>query len=148
MPGAALSRPIARRRVGEALVERLSLTSLSLAGAAFEAIVYRDLLDGGEHLALTRGDPGADAAPLVRVRCECLIGDLFGGERCGCRARLEQALAEVAAAEAGVLVYVRGPGTVAAGLASGHCGEGCDEEIAARILADLEVAPVPDLAVV
>jgi len=52
------------------------------------------------------GDPGLVAAPpLVRVHSQCLTGDVFGSLRCDCRQQLEMALAMIAAAGAGVLVY-------------------------------------------
>ena len=60
--------------------------------------------------------PGAAAAgaaekppvPLVRVHSECATGDIFGSRRCDCGEQLETALAEVHAAEAGVVLYLRG----------------------------------------
>ena len=46
-----------------------------------------------------------DAVPLVRVHSQCLTGDVFGSLRCDCRAQLEMALAMIAAAGNGVLIY-------------------------------------------
>ena len=55
-------------------------------------------------VALFMGDIHA-APPLVRVHSQCLTGDVFGSLRCDCRQQLEMALAMIAAAGAGVLVY-------------------------------------------
>src|SRR5438046_1425683 len=55
-------------------------------------------------VALVMGDIHA-APPLVRIHSQCLTGDGFGSLRCDCRQQLEMALAMIAAAGAGVLVY-------------------------------------------
>jgi GTP cyclohydrolase II len=55
-------------------------------------------------VALVMGDVQA-APPLVRIHSQCLTGDVFGSLRCDCRQQLEMALAQIAAAGAGVLVY-------------------------------------------
>ncbi|HMK30933.1 MAG TPA: GTP cyclohydrolase II [Terriglobales bacterium] len=46
-----------------------------------------------------------DAPPLVRIHSQCLTGDVFHSLRCDCRQQLEMALAMIAEAGAGVLVY-------------------------------------------
>src|SRR5258708_16882588 len=46
-----------------------------------------------------------NAVPLVRVHSQCLTGDVFGSLRCDCRQQLEMALAMIAEAGTGVLVY-------------------------------------------
>src|SRR5438067_5304296 len=43
--------------------------------------------------------------PLVRIHSQCLTGDVFGSLRCDCRQQLEMALAMIASAGAGVLIY-------------------------------------------
>ena len=54
------------------------------------------------------GAGDAPPVPLVRVHSECATGDIFGSKRCDCGEQLETALAEVHAAEAGVVLYLRG----------------------------------------
>ncbi|MGH9554939.1 MAG: GTP cyclohydrolase II [Terriglobales bacterium] len=49
--------------------------------------------------------PGPAEAPLVRVHSQCLTGDVFGSLRCDCRQQLEMALALIAEAGRGVLLY-------------------------------------------
>jgi len=58
--------------------------------------------EGG--VALVMGDIHS-APPLVRIHSQCLTGDVFGSMRCDCRQQLELALAMIADAGAGVLVY-------------------------------------------
>src|SRR2546423_11774449 len=55
-------------------------------------------------VALVMGDLNA-APPLVRIHSQCLTGDVFGSLRCDCRQQLEMALAMIAAAGAGILIY-------------------------------------------
>jgi GTP cyclohydrolase II len=76
-----------------------------------------DFDNGGETkretaVALVMGDVAgegasseASAAPLVRVHSQCLTGDVFGSLRCDCRQQLEMALALIAEAGRGVLLY-------------------------------------------
>jgi GTP cyclohydrolase II len=62
-------------------------------------------------IALVMGDilaPVADgerAAPIVRIHSQCLTGDVFHSLRCDCRQQLELALATIADAGAGILIY-------------------------------------------
>jgi GTP cyclohydrolase II len=60
-------------------------------------------------VALVMGDivPGkpGDAPPIVRIHSQCLTGDVFHSLRCDCRQQLELALATIADAGAGILLY-------------------------------------------
>jgi 3,4-dihydroxy 2-butanone 4-phosphate synthase/GTP cyclohydrolase II len=104
----AISDLIAWRRSSEKLVERLCATRMPLAEAEFQAVAYRDLIEGREHIALTLGRLAGGPPPLVRMHSECLTGDVFGSRRCDCGAQLELALARIAAEGRGVVVYLRG----------------------------------------
>jgi 3,4-dihydroxy 2-butanone 4-phosphate synthase/GTP cyclohydrolase II len=59
-------------------------------------------------LALVKGDPSHRSDVLVRVHSECLTGDIFGSLRCDCGPQLDLALAHIAEAGEGLLVYLRG----------------------------------------
>jgi GTP cyclohydrolase II len=66
--------------------------------------------DGKESLvALITGDIHS-APPLVRIHSQCLTGDVFGSLRCDCRLQLELALAQIAEAGSGILIYERQEG--------------------------------------
>lgn len=51
---------------------------------------------------------GSGPRPLVRLHSECLTGDVFGSGRCDCGEQLQTALAAIAAAGEGAVVYLRG----------------------------------------
>ena len=55
-------------------------------------------------IALVMGDIHA-APPIVRIHSQCLTGDVFHSLRCDCRQQLELALATIAAAGSGILLY-------------------------------------------
>jgi GTP cyclohydrolase II len=55
-------------------------------------------------IALVMGDVRA-APPIVRIHSQCLTGDVFHSLRCDCRQQLELALAAIAEAGAGILIY-------------------------------------------
>jgi GTP cyclohydrolase II len=58
-------------------------------------------------VALVMGDPAKPGAepPIVRIHSQCLTGDVFHSLRCDCRQQLELALATIADAGSGILLY-------------------------------------------
>jgi 3,4-dihydroxy 2-butanone 4-phosphate synthase/GTP cyclohydrolase II len=94
----------------EQLVQEVAETALPTAAGPFTAHLYRSLVDGKHHLALTLGRPQPEVPTLVRVHSECLTGDVFGSLRCDCGAQLQKALEIIAAAGQGVLLYIRQEG--------------------------------------
>jgi 3,4-dihydroxy 2-butanone 4-phosphate synthase/GTP cyclohydrolase II len=99
---------IAYRRRTEKQVVRVAEARIPTAHGEFRAVGYDSLLDGIEHIALVYGDIGDGEGLLVRVHSECLTGDVFGSLRCDCGPQLDSALAAVAAAGRGIVLYVRG----------------------------------------
>ena len=100
------------RRATEQMVELVATSQMPTEFGDFRAMAYRNIVDGGEHLALVMGDVAAAGrsaqGALVRVHSECLTGDILGSLRCDCGAQLEQALRAIAAEGCGVVVYLRG----------------------------------------
>src|SRR6266487_3634160 len=94
------------RRRTEKLVERTTSVRLPTAYGEFTAVAFREKLTGKHHLALVKGDVEGVQNVLVRVHSECLTGDVFHSLRCDCGEQLEQALAQLASEERGVLLYM------------------------------------------
>jgi 3,4-dihydroxy 2-butanone 4-phosphate synthase / GTP cyclohydrolase II len=102
---------------GEALARRargLVDCELPTAAGEFRALVLDDAPAAdpgrGSVVALVHGDPAAHGTPLIHVHAACLLGDAFGSLLCDCRERLHAARAEILAAGAGIIVYVK-PGS-------------------------------------
>jgi GTP cyclohydrolase II len=87
-------------------VTLLARASLPTRFGDFEVAVFE--VDGapGEVAALTRGPLHGDSLPLVRLHSECLTGDVLGSMRCDCGQQLAAALALIARAPSGVLLYL------------------------------------------
>ena len=99
------------RLENERFVRRQASASMPSQFGNFQAIGYRNELDGSEHIALIKGDPAALKEPvLVRMHSECLTGDAFGSLRCDCRSQLETALRRIEQEGEGVVVYLRQEG--------------------------------------
>jgi 3,4-dihydroxy 2-butanone 4-phosphate synthase/GTP cyclohydrolase II len=99
---------VAYRRRTESIVEPVAEARLPTRHGPFTARVFRDIVEGREHIALVRGEIRGAESVLVRVHSECVTGDLFGSLRCDCGAQLDAALARVASEGRGVVVYLRG----------------------------------------
>ncbi len=103
----AIDELIAWRRVHERLVEKVAEAPFETrAGSGFKVVVFRNKLDGVEHVALVKGAISADKATLVRVHRIDFAADVMGGY--GTRAGLiDRAVAEIDAEGAGVVVLLR-----------------------------------------
>lgn len=101
---------IAHRRKSEKLVAREETIRMPTDFGDFDLHLYRSLVDGLHHLALTKGNiPGAKPV-LVRVHSECLTGDVFASRRCDCGSQLHQAMQKIEQEGRGVLLYMRQEG--------------------------------------
>jgi 3,4-dihydroxy 2-butanone 4-phosphate synthase/GTP cyclohydrolase II len=76
-------------------------------GGEFRAIVYRSDVDGGEHLALVKGDIDPEEATLVRAHAEYLPGDVFATVRRNTGELLHRAMEIIAREGKGVVLYLK-----------------------------------------
>ena len=74
-----------------------------------EIVAFRSESNAAEHVALVVGDP-TGRPPLVRLHSECLTGDVLGSLKCDCGPQLDDAMAAIAAAGWGILLYLRQEG--------------------------------------
>ncbi|MFT3724823.1 MAG: 3,4-dihydroxy-2-butanone-4-phosphate synthase [Hyphomonadaceae bacterium] len=96
-----------RRRHDRFLERRIESDFESAWGGKFRIIVFRNTLDGAEHVALVKGRVQGDQPTLVRVHRVDFLSDFLGeaGQREGLVKRAMEKLS--ASDEAGVVVFVR-----------------------------------------
>lgn len=107
---ATIADLVAYRRQRENLVELVSSADLPTKYGDFKIYIFREKLTGKEHSALVKGEIKKNEAVLTRVHSGCMTGDVFFSSRCDCRAQLDLALTKIAAAGAGVLLYMNQEG--------------------------------------
>ena len=138
----SIAELVAYRRRTEPQVVRLAETILPTWAGDSRVIGFRDVHDGGEHLAMIIGSADAGVPVPLHVHVECLTGDVFGSKACRCGGELNSALARMSAQGSGVVVYLR-PSGPAAGLRPvrpARCAAGDPmSETVAWILRDLGV---------
>jgi GTP cyclohydrolase II len=103
--------PRALAEVNHPPVSREGVTCLATAAlptrhGEFQIAVVRVDDSAEQALLLTHGDLSGDEPPLVRVHSECLTGEVLGSTRCDCGQQLDAALASIAEAGRGLLIYL------------------------------------------
>lgn len=98
------------RRQTEILVEKMVETDLSTEYGVFKIVVYKEKIDGTEHVALIKGNVKHKKNVLVRVHSECMTGDIFGSTHCDCQPQLHAALRQIGRQKEGVVLYMRQEG--------------------------------------
>jgi GTP cyclohydrolase II len=73
-----------------------------------QVTAFRNADGGAEHLALVVGTPGA--VPLIRLHSACLTGDVLGSLKCDCGPQLRAAIAAIADAGGGIVLYLQQEG--------------------------------------
>lgn len=97
-------------------VTRHVATRIPTAHGMFHVVAYTWSGDPvqKEHLALVHGELEAlrepEQAVLCRVHSECLTGEVLGSRLCDCGEQLDRAMAHIAEAGLGVVLYLRQEG--------------------------------------
>jgi GTP cyclohydrolase II len=105
MRGSMKRRSITKARV-------VARADLPTSFGRFRIFAIRGAHAADEAVAIVHGDLGGGGetrrakAPLARVHSQCLTGDVFGSERCDCRAQLEFSLRKIAKEPAGIVLYL------------------------------------------
>jgi 3,4-dihydroxy 2-butanone 4-phosphate synthase/GTP cyclohydrolase II len=101
---------IAYRLNSNKIVEKGVKVQLPTQYGTFELIPFRQLSNGLEHIAITKGEFQPDEPILVRVHSSCVTGDIFGSKRCDCGQQLEKALQNIEKEGKGALIYMNQEG--------------------------------------
>ena len=101
---------ISHRLTNEMLVQRVSSVPFAIENGDFQAVIFKNIVDGREHLALIKGNVGGGRPALVRLHSECLTGDVFESARCDCGEQLAESVERILASEAGVIIYLHQEG--------------------------------------
>ena len=97
---------VAHRLKTERLVHRVAEARLPTEHGSWRIVGYHNDVDQHEHVALVFGDIADGEDVLVRMHSKCLTGDVFHSLRCDCGWQLDTAMAMIAVAGRGVVVYL------------------------------------------
>lgn len=101
---------IAYRLKSESIIERGDTVNMPTQWGMFKLTPYRQLSNGLEHVALTKGEWTADDDVLIRVHSSCVTGDIFGSCRCDCGTQLHTAMSMIEKEGKGAVVYLNQEG--------------------------------------
>ncbi|MFC0266834.1 bifunctional 3,4-dihydroxy-2-butanone-4-phosphate synthase/GTP cyclohydrolase II [Kushneria aurantia] len=102
-----ISELIHYRIHNEQTVEHLESHPVETEAGSFQLHCFRDRIQGCHHLALVKGSPESERPTTVRVHVADALRDLLGLRREGSQSwSSQEALAEIADSEAGVLVLL------------------------------------------
>jgi len=101
---------VPHRLAREILVRRVLEAPFPTPHGELRAVVYHNIVDGREHLALVKGEIGDGRPALVRLHSECLTGDVFASSRCDCGEQLARSMDMIMQSGRGVIIYLHQEG--------------------------------------
>jgi 3,4-dihydroxy 2-butanone 4-phosphate synthase/GTP cyclohydrolase II len=90
----------------ESLVRKIDEADLPTQYGHFRVLIFEDLIQHENHVALVKGEIERDEPILVRAHSQCLTGDTFGSCRCDCGEQLHQAMQIIEKEGYGVILYI------------------------------------------
>src|SRR3984957_11662242 len=105
MPRKTRPRAGALRKEAKGGIRIVARAKLPTRFGPFEILGIEGKDEGESAVALVHGRIRGQT-PLVRIHSQCLTGDVLASERCDCRAQLDLSLRRMAAAPAGILLYL------------------------------------------
>jgi 3,4-dihydroxy 2-butanone 4-phosphate synthase/GTP cyclohydrolase II len=98
------------RRRTEKLIRQVARAKLPTTYGEFTVYAYESDVDPAPYTAFVMGDVENGEDTLVRIHSSCVTGDLIDSLRCDCGDQLHLALAKIAEARRGVLLYIEQEG--------------------------------------
>src|SRR4026207_437885 len=86
-------------------VERVAVANLPTEWGDFQIAAYRSLTTREEFVALFKGEMKRDGPTRVRIRSQCLTGDVFGSTKCDCGRQLHRTMQMIEQEGRGAVVY-------------------------------------------
>ena len=97
------------RLANERSVERIADLSVNTEFGEFRLCCFEDHISSNVHSALIKGDPEAEAPPLVRVHVQETLGDVLGVQDRRLGRSMRSALQRIAQEENGIVVVLHHP---------------------------------------
>ena len=86
-------------------LDKIPRAQLPTEFGEFEVVGFENEVDGEQAVALVKGRPQEESAPLVRIHSQCFTGDTLHSLRCDCGEQLQRALAKIGATGVGLVIY-------------------------------------------
>lgn len=94
------------RMQNEILVKKIEETKLPTKNGQFTIMIFEDIINREQIIALVKGPLEKDEPTLVRAHSQCLTGDTFGSQRCDCGKQLSQSMKMIEKEGKGVILYI------------------------------------------
>ena len=109
LPIIAIADLIQYRLMHESMVEEVRRETVKTMHGLIEAVLFRNIVDGLEHVALIKGDRYEDFIVDVRVHTQQPLVDVFADRSQGSGYRLQKGLDILAEQDRAVLIYLNNP---------------------------------------
>lgn len=90
----------------EILVEKEAVANLPTDYGDFKIMIFSNIIDNHNHVAIVKGDINIETPVLVRVHSQCFTGDVLSSLRCDCKSQLTKSMEMISNEGAGVIIYM------------------------------------------